>query len=566
MAWKTRVVTLVAVASLAAGIGANSAVFSLVNAILLRPRAVANPDRLVELYSGDRQQPYQTSSYPSYLDFRDNTGVFSGLAAYGLAFQFKLLGPTDVEQVWGEVVSGNYFDVLGVRLELGRAFLPEEDRVPSRNPVVVIAHSLWQRRFGSDPAIIGRSITINNQPLTVVGVTAPQYTGMLRGLASEIWLPAMMLPAVEPAGGEAELTSRRAKWVTLVGRLAPGVSLEQARARFEVLSRQMQAAHPDEWMKEGENSVRPIFVSVLPERETRVHPSARNAAFAFAVLLLVVVALVLLLAGINLASMLFARAVARRTEIAIRLALGADRTRIVRQLLTESVLLSLVAGVAGVLFAFWVIRLAFAFMPALPEGIRLGLDVPLDWRVVVYSMVVATATGVLLGLAPALHGTKAAVWTVLRDQSSGVTARHRTSRVRTWLVTAQVAFSLLLLIGAGLVVRSLDNVRPTRLGFQSANMLVAPVVLGETDYDRSRGQQLYEQLTERVAALPGVRKVSLVDAVPGAAPSSKATRRSLTRASRSTPASRARTTSQTWVSRSSRGATSISATGMARRA
>jgi hypothetical protein len=181
-------------------------------------------------------------------------------------------------------------------------------------------------------------------------------------------------------------------------------------------------------------------------------------------------------------------------------------------------------------------------------------------------MVVATATGVLLGLAPALHGTKAAVWTVLRDQSSGVTARHRTSRVRTWLVTAQVAFSLLLLIGAGLVVRSLDNVRPTRLGFQSANMLVAPVVLGETDYDRSRGQQLYEQLTERVAALPGVRKVSLVDAVPGAAPSSKATRRSLTRASRSTPASRARTTSQTWVSRSSRGATSMSATGMARRA
>jgi predicted permease len=515
MAWKSRVVTLVAVASLAAGIGANSAVFSLVNAILLRPRAVATPDRLVELYSGDRQQPYQTSSYPSYLDFRDNNGVFSGLAAYGVAFQFKLLGPTDVEQVWGEVVSGNYFDVLGVRLELGRAFLAEEDRVPNRNPVVVISHSLWQRRFGADPGVLGRSITINNQPLTVIGVAAPQYTGMLRGLASEIWLPAMMLPAVDPVRGKVKLTSRGSKWVTLVGRLAPGVSLDRARARFDVLSRQMQAAHPDEWTNEGEASARPIFVSVLPESETRVHPSARGAAFAFAVLLLVVVALVLLLACLNLASMLFARAVARRTEIAIRLALGADRSRIVRQLVTESVLLSLVAGLCGVVFAFWVIRLAFAFMPALPEGIRLGLDVPLDWRVVLYSMVVATATGVLLGLAPALHGTKAAVWTVLRDQSSGVTARHRTSRVRTWLVTAQVAFSLLLLIGAGLVVRSLDHVRPTRLGFQSANMLVAPVTLSETDYDRTRGHQLYEQLMERVAALPGTRKVSLVDAVPG---------------------------------------------------
>ena len=515
MAWKTRVVTLVAIASLAAGIGANSAVFSLVNAILLRPRAVADPGRLVELYSGDRQQPYQTSSYPSYLDFRDNNGVFSGLAAYGVAYEFKLLGSTDVEQVWGEVVSGNYFDVLGVRLELGRPFLAEEDRVPNRNPVVVISHSLWRRRLGWEAAILGKSITINNQPLTVVGLAGPRYTGMLRGLASEIWLPAMMLPAVDPIRGESKLTSRGSKWVTLVGRLSPGVSLQQARARFDVLSRQMQTAHPDEWTNEGETSARPIFVSVLPERETRVHPSARGAAFAFAALLLAVVALVLLLAGINLASMLFARAVARRTEIAIRLALGADRSRIVRQLLTESVLLALVAGVAGVLFAFWVIRLAFAFMPALPEGIRLGLDVPLDWRVVLYTMVVATATGIFLGLAPALHGTKAAVWTVLRDQSSGVTARYRTSRVRTWLVTAQVALSLLLLIGAGLVLRSLDHVRPTQLGFKSTNMLVAPVTLSETEYDRSRGHEFYERLLERVATLPGVRKVSLVDAVPG---------------------------------------------------
>jgi predicted permease len=515
MAWKNRIVTLVAVASLAAGVGANSAVFSLVNAILLRPRAVANPEQLVEIYTSDREQPYQTSSYPSYLDFRDRNDVFSGLAAYGVAWQFKLSGPADVEQVWGEVVSGNYFDVLGIQLHLGRAFLPEEDQVPNRNPVVVIGHSLWQRRFGSDPAVIGGAITINNQPLTVVGVASPQYTGMLRGLASEVWVPAMMIPAVERSRGEIRLASRGSKWVTLVGRLKPGTSLERVRAQFDVLGRQMQIAHPDEWTRESRDSVRALTVSVLPERETRVHPSLRGLTLALAALLLVVVTLLLMLACINLASMLFARAVARRTEIAIRLALGADRSRIVRQLLTESVLLALVAGACGVVLAIWVIRLGFAFMPALPEGIRLGVDVRLDWRVVLYTMVVATATGVLLGLAPALHGTKAAVWTVLRDDSSAVTARYRTSRLRTWLVTAQVACSLLLLIGAGLAVRSLEHVRPSRLGFQSANMLVAPVTLGEPEYDRASQHQFYEQLTERVRALPGVRAVGLVDGVPG---------------------------------------------------
>jgi len=515
MMWKSKVVTVIAVLSLAAGIGANTAIFSVVNAILLRPRAVSEPERLVEVYMGDRQTPYQTISYPTYLEFRERNEVFTGLAAYGLAWQFKLGGPTDVEQVWGEVVSGNYFDVLGIAAHKGRTFLAEEDSVPNRNPVVVIGYGLWQRRFNSDPGVIGTTVTINNQPLTVVGVAPPQYTGMLRGLASEVWVPAMTAPLLDPGLGEARLTNRGAKWVTLIGRLRSGATIDDARARFELLSRQMKAAHPEEWQGGNADSVRELFVSLVPEKATRVHPSMRGTAFALAGLLLVVVALVLLIAGMNLASMLFARAVARRHEIAVRLALGAGRGRIVRQLLTESVVVSVIAGALGLVLAIWGIHLLMAFMPALPEGIRVAIDVQLDLRVLVYTTALSIATGLLLGLAPALHCTKAAVSTVLRDEGTSVTPRYRTSRVRSSLLIAQVACSVLLLIGSGLVLRSLENVRPAQLGFHSESMVVAPVVLDESDYTRRDGQLFYERLSASLAALPGVEAVSLVDGMPG---------------------------------------------------
>jgi predicted permease len=515
MMWKSRIVTVITVISLAVGIAANSAVFSLVNAILLRPRAAANPEQLAEIWVGDSEQPYQTMSYPTYLDLRERNDVFSGLAAYSVAWQFKLSGSTDVEQVWGEVVSGNYFDVMGIRAARGRGFLPDEDQVPNRNPVVVIGHGLWQRRFGADLSVIGSTITINNQPITVVGVAPPEYTGMLRGLASEVWVPAMTMPLLDPSRGERMISGRDSRWVTVIGRVAPGRSFAQARAQVELLTERMRAAHPDEWRRGEGETAHDLGVVVLPERETRVHPSMRGVAFAFAGLLLVIVAMVLLLACINLASLLFARAVARRNEIAVRLALGAGRARLVRQLVTESVLLTVLAGVFGVLLALWGMRVLMAYLPALPEGIRLGLDVPMDWRVVLYTMVLAAGTGILLGLAPALHGTKAALSSVLRDESSAVTARYRTSRLRTSLVTAQVAFALLLLIGAGLVLRSLRNVSPTSLGFRSENLLVAPVFLDERSYDRASGHRFYRELSERVAALPGVQAVSLVDGMPG---------------------------------------------------
>ena len=518
MLWKNKGLTFVAVFSLAVGIGANSAIFSIVNAILLRPHAVSRPEELVLVYAGRKDMPYQTLSYPSYLDFRERNGVFTDLAAYGLGWQFRLGGADDVELVWGEPVSSNYFDVLGVRAFRGRTFLPEEGEVPNRNPVVVIGHGLWQRRFAADPALIGRTIKLNTQSFTVIGIAPPEYTGMMSGWASEVWVPAMMIPLLEPFRGERPLTSRGNKWVTLVGRLKPGTTLDQARSRFALLSKAMQAEYPAEWLERREErggEGRENFVSLVPEKEGRLPPGMRVAAYGVAAVVFVVVNLVLAIACMNLAGMLYARGVARRGEITVRLALGASRSRIVRQLLTESVLLSLLAGAAGIALAIWALDALLAFMPPLPEGIRIAANVAPDWRVMLYSFVFAMVTGVLFGLAPALQSSRSDVSSALKDEASAVTGAPRASRGRRWLVVAQVGFSLLLLIGAGLMLRSLEKLRPTRLGYQSENMVVAPLSLGEGTYDRHRSQRFYEQLSDAIAALPGVEAVSLTDGVPG---------------------------------------------------
>jgi putative ABC transport system permease protein len=514
MLWKSKGVTIIAVLSLAVGIGANSAIFSLVNAILLRPRPVSHPEQLVEIYvSEGEQQPYSSTSYPSYLELRDHNEVLSGLAAYGIQ-QFNFGDANEVEQIWGEAVSGNYFDILGVAPQKGRTFSPDEDIVPRRNPVAVISHSLWQRRFNSNPDVVGKTITLNNQTLTVIGIAPPQYTGMIRGLSSEIWIPMAMMPAVAEMGDRA-LTSRGNRWMILVGRLKPETTLAQARARFDLLTRDMQAAHPDEWLQKQESGrTRVSAITVLPESETRIHPGMYSAVYAVIGLVFVIVNLVLLIACINLASMLLARAVSRRKEMAVRLAIGASRFRIVRQLLTESVLLSVIAGAAGILLAVWFLNLIVAAIPALPEGIRVAVDLHLDWRVVMYTIAFSTITGILFGLAPALQSSKAGVSTVLKDDSSLFTGFYRKSRARMALVVVQVAFSLLLLVGAGLVLRSLEKIRPSRLGFSTDRMIVGLVRLDEAKYDQTKTQEFYRQLSERVNALPGVQSVSLVNEMP----------------------------------------------------
>lgn len=502
----------VAILSLAVGIGANSAVFSIVNSILLRPRPVANPEQLVQLYVGERHAPYEACSYPSYVDFRNNHGVFSGLAAYGI-WQFRLGDPNNVELIWGEIVSGNYFDVLGIPADRGRTFVGEEDVTPGSHPVVVVGHGLWRRRFNADPNLVGQTVTINGQKLTVVGIAPPRYLGMVGALAIDVWVPMMALPLLEPSKGTARL-SRSSRWLTLVGRLKPETSLEQARARFEILSRDMQAAHPDEWRSTNSTgTVRELFVSVLPERDTRLVPDMQMGTYAAVALVLAIVNLVMVIACMNLAGMLLARSVVRRKEMAVRLALGAGRFRIVRQLIAESILLSVIAGAVGIVAGAWLLDLLLANIPAFPEGIRLALDIRLDWRVVTYTIGLATVTGVLFGLAPALQSSRTEVSTVLKDDTA--TFACRKSRLRAALIVCQVAFALLLLIGAGLMVRSLERLRPTQLGFSSENVVVASINLDPQRYDRGRSQAFYRELSERLSSMPGVQSISLVDNMPG---------------------------------------------------
>jgi predicted permease len=506
----------IAIVSLALGIGANTAIFSIVNSLLLHPRPIADPGRIVELYTGSRSEPYETTSYPSYLELRDRNEVFTGLAAYGTR-QFNLGDANQVEQIWGEVVSGNYFDVLGVTPATGRGFLADEDRIPGRNPVVVIGHALWQRRFNADPNLVGQPIVLNGQQLTVVGIAPPQYTGMFRGLSSEVWVPAMIMPLLEPARGSNMVASRGSRWVAMIGRLKPDVTVEHVRARFDLLSREMQAAHPEEWrsMRPETGAVRELLVSVVTEAEGRIHPEMQHGGYAVTALVFAIVNLVLAIACMNLAGMLLARAVVRRKEIAIRLSLGASRFRIIRQLITESLLLSMTAGVAGFVLTVWLLGLLVAFMPVLPEGIRPAVDLRVDWRVLIFAIGFSTLTGVLFGLAPALQSARTDVSTVLKDDAMAFSGGYRRSRSRKTLLVGQVAFSLLLLIAAGLVLRSLDKVRPTRLGFSSENVLVATLTLDGTRYDRARSQEFYRQVAGRVTALPGVQSVSLINDIPG---------------------------------------------------
>jgi predicted permease len=505
----------IAVLSLAVGIGANTAIFSIVNSLLLRPRPFANPEQIVELYTGYRDEPYQTGSYPAYLEFRDRNEVFTGLAAYSIR-QFRLGDANEVEHIWGEVVSTNYFDVVGVPPLLGRDFAAEDEAIPERNQGVVISHGLWRRRFNGDPGLVGQPITINGHKLTLIGIAPPHYTGLFRGLATELWMPIVTLPTVDP--GTSAMLTPLSQWLVFIGRLKPGTTLEQAQTRFDLLSREMQAAHPEEWRPRREDAggqIREKFVTVLDERATRLHPDLQAGAFAVAALVGVVVNLVLLIACMNMAGMLLARAVVRRKEIAVRLALGASRLRVVRQLVTESVLLSLLAGAGGVVLTIWLLNVLVAWMPALPEGFRIALDLQPDWTVLVYAIVFSTMTGILFGLAPALQSSRTEVSTVLKDDSSAVTGGYRKSRSRTVLLVAQVAFSLLLLIAAGLMLRSLDNVRPTRLGFTTDNVLVASLNLDGARYDRNRSQQFFRELSDRVSSLPGVQAVSLVQGMPG---------------------------------------------------
>jgi predicted permease len=497
--WKSPGFTLVAVVSLAVGIGANTTIFSLVNAALLRPLPqVRDEARLVDV---SRTQPDGDSfvqvSYPDYLYFRDHSDAFDGLAAYSFT-PLDMSAGGEAERVRGMLASANYFDVLGVRPARGRFFLPQESSAPGEAAVAVISHELWQRRFGGGDEAVGGQIKVNGQPFTIVGVAPEGFKSPFIYLAPDVYVPVTMQASAMP--GSDMLSNRGAFWLGVRGRLKEGVSEEQARASLSVLAGQLQAEFPDVEGGQGA-TLRPIG---------HVPGEVRSAVVGFMATLAVIVGLVLLVACANVAGMQLARAAGRRREVAIRTALGATRGRIIRQLLTESVLLFLCGGTLGVLLAVWMNDLVMAFRPAGTLKIEFNLD--MDWRVLSYTLAVSFVTGVVFGLVPALTASKTDIVPALKD--SVPTGTRHSSRLRGAFVVGQIAISMVLLVAAALCVRSLGNASRIDPGFDAEGVGLASVDLGLQGYDEARGRELFRRLKERTAALPGVESATLARTVP----------------------------------------------------
>ena len=493
--------TIFAVLSLALGIGANSSIFSLVNAILFRELPAQRPQELVDVYSGrEGEMQYATWSYPDYADVRQWNDVFSEFAVINLTVATHDDG-RKTELLFGEQVSGNFFRLYGIRPALGRDFLPEEDVTEGTHPVVLLGHRFWQQRLGADPQIVGKTLKLNGQHLTVVGVIPEIFKGSFPGVASDFWVPMHIGKAL--AGNSIEERDSRSLFAK--ARLKPGRTVEQAQAQLTSLVGRLRTAYPQEC--EG------LTVTLVPSQEVVLNPEIDGPIIGVAGLLMGIVGLVLLIACSNIANLLLVRAAERRREIAVRLALGAGRGRLIRQLLTESVLLALLGGLAGLLIAVWTARLIVAFKPPLP--IPLNLDVPLDWRVLTFTLGIALVTGLLCGLAPALQSTRPGVVTALKDEEGGWMRRHRKLGLRNLLVVAQVATSSLLLVGAGLFLRSLGQAQSIDPGFQLRNGVAVQLALELGGvYDETKGRAFYERLLERTRALPGVRSASLVEHLP----------------------------------------------------
>jgi predicted permease len=494
---KTPGFAVIAILSLALGIGANTAVFSLVNMILFRPLPVASPQEVISVSAVGKDGAMAAFSYPNYLDFRDRNQVLSGL----LVSRFvgvSLSRSGNNEKLWGNLVSGNYFDMLGVKPALGRTFLPEEDKTRLSHPVVVISHSLWQTRFAGDPAVVDSDVLINGRKFKVIGVAPAGFKGTEVIYTPEIYVPFAMQKWIEPENDY--LDNRREQNMFATGRLKPGVNSKQAEASLNILAAQLAKDFPNE--NEG------LKIQVVPPGF--ILPQIRNSMLSISAALMGLVALVLLIACTNLANLLLARAAERGREIAIRLSIGASRARIVRQLLTESVMLATTGGLVGVALAQWIIDSILALKP--PIDIPVTLELRVDWRVLIFSMIVSVITGVLFGLVPALQATKPDLVPALKDAASQSGVRR--SLLRSGLVVAQIAVSLLLLIAAGLTLRALQRLRAMNPGFNPENALMMNFDLSLQGYQTDAGAQLRKQLLNRVESLPGVQSASITDFVP----------------------------------------------------
>jgi putative ABC transport system permease protein len=498
--------TLIAVLTLGLGIGVNTALFTGFN-FFLRPRPVKDPDTLVRLeYQGAGSG--RNFAFPEYTYLRDHTQVCSDVMAN---FEEKfLLGEktpgVEPEEIIGNFVSDNYFATLGAGARLGRFFTPEENRVAGRDAVMVLSHHFWQRRFGGDPAVVGRTLLLDGKPFTVIGVTTPAFVG-LNYVMPDIWLPLMMRATLatvyfeEVAAEQRDwFGGRQFRWLTLHARLKPGKTAVEARTELALLRTQLARANTPIEASDG--------INVTPLSELR---AADDFGSAMA-LVLGASALVLLIACSNIANMLLARAAERQKEIGVRLALGASRSSLIRLLLTESFLLSVVGGAAGVLLAWWSLDLLLAGALTRYDGgdaARLALDLAPDARVLAFSLLLSLLSGVAVGLSPALRATRPDLIAVIKDEGAGGSIRTARSWLRSGLVVAQVALCLVLLIPAGLLLRGLERALATDPGFEAKKALRVGYSLELSGYDAQRALLFQQQLMARLAALPGVQSVSL---------------------------------------------------------
>jgi predicted permease len=483
---------IVASITLALGIGANTALFTIGNSILGRPLPeIRDASTLAWVTPLQRQW---NMSYPNYRDLRDQNDVFEGVAAFGNAPMSLSSGGTPIK-IGGSLVSGNYFTLLGVRMSQGRGFLPDEDAVPGRNPVVVISHALWQERFEGIADVVGRRITLNGLGYTVVGVAPPLFNGVEHNEPRSVWIPMAMAANAQPQFPRI-LEERGASWLNAVGRLKAGVSVDAANASLHNMSRRLIASDSATYARFGARTA-PVTSGVSPA-DRDVYPLA---ALASAVTLVV-----LLIACANVSNMMLGRAVGRRREIAVRLSLGAARSRVVRQLLTESLLLAAVATVIGVMLAAWTTGLVMATIPV-------PLNVSPDARVLVFTALAAVGTTLLFGLVPALHATRSDVATALKVATVG--SDRRRTRLQRMLVTTQVALSILLLVTSGMFLSSLLKATRIDVQFEASNRVIAASFdLGLQGYTPERANTLVSALRTRLLEQPGVEAVTFTNQVP----------------------------------------------------
>ena len=496
--------TAVAVLTLALGIGVNTALFTLFNAVALRPLPVKDSDRIVKVYRKERGDSSlgisgssSSLSYPEYTAHRDSAQSFDSLTAYADAS--LTLSGAEAEGIRGLLVAGNYFSTLGAEMALGRSFAPEECKTPGASPVVVLSHSFWRRRFGADPSLVGKTLTLNRQPFTVIGVTSPDFHGAELE-PPDVWAPLTMQVQLIP--GEDLLPQHNFAWLEVVGRLKPGVSPAQAQAEMMLGARQLDLAYPG----------RKTQIIVAPGNFLS-NPRVRNKVFGVTALLMAAVGLVLLIACANVANLSLARAATRQKEIAVRLALGASRLRLVRQLLTESVLIAFMGGVGGLLAGYWAMS-ALIGVGELNQHLS-SLNLSPDIRVFGYTLLVSLLTGVTFGLAPALQATKPDLTSALKDEGAAFGQWLGRSRLRDLLIVAQVTVCLALLITAGLLVRGLQKAQTLDPGFETQRTLVVRLLdLQQQGYDQNKTALFHRQLRERLEALPGVKSVGLTRLVP----------------------------------------------------